>query len=531
MPGMAGTSGAACAQGRADAAAREAVCVAPPSRGLTVGVLCAAAAYLYARLFTLRGIPFLTGGDQAYFWEYAERMLHGQRPYVDFFQFTPPGTDFFYLTLFKIFGARVWVTNAAILALGVALCWVCLRIASAIMERGLAVLATAVFLVLIYARLQNGTHHWFSALLVLAAVAVAIEGQSTGRMAAAGALLGASCFFTQTHGVMALGAFVLWIAWREWDPTRSGNETRVHRMGRTLGALLLGFCAGLGAIGAYGMATVGLGRLWYFEVTYVGRHMLRGMGGGYLGLPDDAFAWRQAVSLAPVLFVYALLPAIYPVALTVVWREGRCGSAKMARANRGAGLVALVGISWLAEVAVSPNWLRVYAVAMPGIILLLWLVGRSGRWRSRLAALAWIGIACMTVHQTAVKHHHPYATMLLPAGAAAMNQVHAEKLGWLMQRTQPGQYFFEPFGPGLAFSLQLRNPAFADDISRPEYVAQAIQQLEEKRVRYVLWSAWLNRDDLGSLWKTHLPELRGYITQRYERVKVFTGGDEVWERK
>jgi hypothetical protein len=48
----------------------------------------------------------------------AQRLLHGQRVYLDFFQSTPPGTDLVYLGVFKVFGARIWVTNLIVLALG-----------------------------------------------------------------------------------------------------------------------------------------------------------------------------------------------------------------------------------------------------------------------------------------------------------------------------------------------------------------------------------------------------------------------------
>jgi hypothetical protein len=58
-----------------------------------VALLLGSAAYLYVNLFVLPNTPYLLGGDQTYFWVDAQRMLSGERPYRDFFQFTPPGTD------------------------------------------------------------------------------------------------------------------------------------------------------------------------------------------------------------------------------------------------------------------------------------------------------------------------------------------------------------------------------------------------------------------------------------------------------
>jgi hypothetical protein len=79
--------------------------------------------YLYLNLFLLPSAPILLSGDQVFFWMNGQRMLHGERPYLDFFQFTPPGADVFYFALFKAFGPRIWLLNLVVLVLGVILCW------------------------------------------------------------------------------------------------------------------------------------------------------------------------------------------------------------------------------------------------------------------------------------------------------------------------------------------------------------------------------------------------------------------------
>src|ERR1700686_3588201 len=120
------------------------------SNRFTAIILAGSAIYLYVNVFTFWGVPFLLGGDQVYFWTYGLRMLHGERIYHDFFTMHPPGTGLFYSTLVALFGERVWVTNLAVLLLGVLLCWVCFRIACQIMEEHLALLGTWLFLVLVY---------------------------------------------------------------------------------------------------------------------------------------------------------------------------------------------------------------------------------------------------------------------------------------------------------------------------------------------------------------------------------------------
>src|ERR1700721_2149626 len=126
--------------------------------------LIAVPLYLYLNLFTFTNVPFLLGGDQTFFWIYAVRLLHGEKVYRDFFQFTPPGADLFYLALFRLFGPHIWVTNFAVLLLGVALCWVCFLLAQRLMERNLAFLASLLFLVFVYGDRLDAPHHAFTVL-------------------------------------------------------------------------------------------------------------------------------------------------------------------------------------------------------------------------------------------------------------------------------------------------------------------------------------------------------------------------------
>lgn len=154
------------------------------------GVLIGSGAYLYANLFALPKTPFLLGGDQALFWMNAQRLLHGELIYRDFLEFTPPGTDLVYLGAFRLLGSWVWVTNLVVLLLGVVLCWLCFRIALSIMKPAEAALAAALFMLLDYGKMLNGTHHWFSVLAVMGAIAVLLEEETPARMIIAGALLG-----------------------------------------------------------------------------------------------------------------------------------------------------------------------------------------------------------------------------------------------------------------------------------------------------------------------------------------------------
>ena len=149
-----------------------------------------ASLYLYLNSFTLSNLPYLRRGDQTFFWEYALRMLQGEHVYRDFFQFTPPGSDLFYLALFRIFGPKIWVTDLAIIILGVAICRVCFEAASQIMDRSWAVLSAALYLVFVYGRILDATHHWFGLFAVVCGIRILLPERTVLRVASAGVLLG-----------------------------------------------------------------------------------------------------------------------------------------------------------------------------------------------------------------------------------------------------------------------------------------------------------------------------------------------------
>ncbi len=488
-----------------------------------LALLLGAATYLYLNLFTLPRTPFLLGGDQIYFWMNAQRMLGGEKIYKDFFQFTPPGTDLVYFASFKLFGPHLWVTNAMVVVLGVALCWICFAVARDIMDRSSALLASALFLVLVYGKLLNGTHHFFSLLSVMCAVKISMKESTAARSLIAGALLGLASFFTQTHGAMALFALVAFLV---LEQSRT-KKFPVNPL-RNPGLLLLGYFTALLLLSAYFIAFEGVRQIWYFQVTYSWQHMVVGAHAQFLGLPGP-LDQHALFNLSQYLFIYILLPVVYPLALWQCWREREHSAFQWRRV----ALLSVVGLMLLLEVSFSPNWLRVYTVSMPGIILFVWIVGRSGRLRRSVFVMLWIGTICFALWQTVSRSRVPTVIAQLPGGTVAVDPIGYEKLHWIMQHTTPGQFFFQPGWPGVYLPLGLHNPVYTDDIgpgnsSLPESISSTVRLLEERRVKYILWPARL--DSVGMPQDNIVP-LQTYVHSRYTQVKVFTDGDAVLQRK
>ena len=490
-------------------------------------VLALVVAHLYANLFVLPKTPILQGGDQSYFWTDAQRMLFGERPYQDFFQFTPPGTDLVYFALFAWFGPRIWVTNVVILGLGTALCWLGLTIARQIVSLGSSVLATLLFLTLVYTRLLNATHHWFSVLLILCAVKVAMDGVQSLRIAVVGLLLGIASFFTHTHALAALLACVLFLVWQ-----RSRTQESWPLLSQRLAILAVGFTAAWIICNLYFLATVGIRQLWYYQVTFVLRYMVHAPEGAFLGLPE-APTLRRLLLDSQYFLVYALLAATYPLSIWRCWHRRHAPS--FSHWDKFA-LLSLVGSALCLEVAFSLNWLRVFAVSMPAVILFIAVLEESRRFGHYATRLLWAGVVCLAILQVWSKRHSRFIVTDLPAGSAALGPLAHEKLTWVMQHTRPGDFFFQPLYPGVYLPLGLRSPVFVEGLGGgermlPEYIDRTIRQLEAKRVRYVLWSPHLEVQESGEFQVDQLPPFRAYLHERYARVWTFSDRDEIWERK
>jgi hypothetical protein len=485
--------------------------------------------YLFLNLFLLANVPILLSGDQVFFWMNGQRMLKGERPYLDFFQFTPPGADLFYFGLFKLFGTRIWPLNFAVLVLGVALCWVCFVISSKIMERQSALLSTLLFLTLVYTRLLNATHHCFSILAIMGATAVLMRESSTRRLAAAGALLGLASFFTQTHGVAALVGVTLLLGWERCCADRSwlgfwGKER----------VLLSGFAFALIILNAPFIVSVGPKLLWYFQVTYVSRVMVHAPETHLLGMPQYP-DWR-ALPLSFLLseysrhvFVYSMLPTVYLLALL------RCRKEVSLSRLRGVALLGLVGSLLLGELIFSLNWLRLYAVSMPGLILFVWVTSNTEKLRRYGTPIAWVVVVLLGLSQTWSRQHDKYIQIDLPAGRSAVDPKEFEKLSWGMDHVKPGDFLFQANWPGIYIPLGVRNPVFLDTAAtmlNPRWAERVVQQLEAKQVRFVVWAPRFEYPvDPRRPTTAHIVPLRTYLHMRYRLAKVFVDGEQVWERR
>jgi hypothetical protein len=491
-------------------------------------VLIGSCLYLCTNLFALPGTAFLLGGDQALFWMNAQRLLHGELIYRDFLEFTPPGTDLIYLGAFELLGSRIWVPNLVVLVLGISLCGLCFHIARSIMKPGHAALAAALLLVLDYGEMLNGTHHWFSVLAVMGALAALLQARTPPRIVLAGILLGVAAFFTQTRGPAAAVGIGAYLLCERFQTKQSWSTCLKHEL-----LLFLPLVVAWGTLSSYFIAKLGFAQLWYFQVTYVLHYVTTGPNDLSIGSPQ-VLAWLKRLTGILFLLVFLTLPIVYAFSL---WKCRQrlhvpsSGDPVLVDAQR-VMLLAFVGAAMYLEVAQSPNWIRLYCVALPGIILLVWLLTNavSETLRGYATTVMWAGLICIAAHQTWSRHIQQTVIEDLPAGKIATAALTGEKLAWLARHTTPGQLIFEARWVDVYLPLALRNPVFTDMLegghnSRPEFVDFSMRQLEAKRVQYIIWAHRLESPAYP------FAKFREFLTERYRRVLTFPDHDEVWERK
>ena len=489
-------------------------------RALWIPTATLVCAYLYLQTFILPHLPILQRDDQITFVVNAARMLRGEMIYKDFYQYTPPGTDLIYLALFKVFGVRAWVASAVVFLLGIAAFWICYAIAERMMPRASACLAAAMFTVFVFGSMLNGTHHWYSALLIMCAGLCLLARRTPARLACAGGFVALAAFFTQTRA-LSLVALLVFVGWESRRRRAGWREALKREL-----SLLAGFAGAFVLLNFYYVRHAGMTAMFNHQVVALSRAAFN-FSSYLLGFPSMP-PWYLAGRAAGFIMVYLLLPASYICSCAWLIRKGgRDYSAQDERIL----LLALLGLALFLEVLPAPNWVRLFPISMPGMILAMQLVAGEGKFRLFVRRSLWMGIAIVGLLGAISAQARPRHIIALPIGEAVVyGDDTAVKLTHLAERTKPGDYFFQAAWLDLYFPLQLRNPSYVEALSpsaTPAQVEDVITALEEHRVKYVLWSARL---DAGSPRGDGLLPMRRYLKEHYRVVERFAPAEDLWER-
>jgi hypothetical protein len=497
--------------------------------------LAGCALFLYLILFTPSGATIFLSGDVYTYLLNAQRMLHGQVMYKDFFQFTTPGTELVYLTLFKLFGVRLWISNFMLLALGLSLVWFSVVISQSIMSGPAVYLPGLCFLTCCLFSERDPTHHWYSILAVIGAVTLLLPRRTPGRVAAAAIPCGLATFFTQLRGVTAVAGFLAFLV---WDHRREGERTSALR--RKCSLLIVTFLAFVVAAHAYFAWKAGvklfLDSTVMFGLRYYPAHSYENTWRAYLFSPPALRPWYGWPWLLAYYLVHLLIPGVYLVFLV---RYLRSAAAHPEYPWDRLMLVCLTGLFQFLGIAPAPSFFRLGLVSLPGWILLAWLLTVPGKVEHALACLAWAFVGLLLFLEPIKVQRRAEVCLQLPAGTAAFRQggfYEYELFKWLSEHTHPSDWFFQADWADTYVPLELQNPTPVPyvtntDYTRPEQVQQVIRALDIRQVQLVVWGgAYMDIPRQVPPSHDHLGPLRAYLRDHYRLVKIFPDGEEVWQR-
>jgi len=208
-------------------------------------------------------------------------------------------------------------------------------------------------------------------------------------------------------------------------------------------------------------------------------------------------------------------------------------------------LLCIVGLTLSAGVS-ALSVLRLSQVAVPGIVLLVWLINKVPYSRQIaaicLALLAFIGFSYVIQRQTTAKSY-----LDMPAGRSAFfSEAVFERYKWMGEQTQPGEFFFEGHHPSFYFPFHLKNPTPMYLVRDSEYtpgfqVESVVKALENNPPKLIAWPRrWTKPPDSRAA-GDNLEILWQFIAQNYELQLEFSkhldytehseGDIEIWRRK
>jgi hypothetical protein len=422
----------------------------------------------------------------------------------------------------------VHTINWTILFLGLILGVVCFLNARAIMRADMAALAALSCVVLLYGDRLDLTHHWFSSLANLVAILILIHGRSLRDIALAACLIGIALFFTQSGGFMGLLACCLGLWWEK----RADRGSLTHlgpRLATFLGvtfvvwlALSWRFIAGAGPVNYLHMQILYLPRDVNFPTGFLVPHF------------TVSFYPHAIAQLANRLVMYLLLVLVCPTVAIL------CARGKVVPGEHSMAIVLLtsLGILQTLEVIFMLNWNRMAAVAMPSVILFVWLINQWPAARRPVVIGCWCALGAMIALQCGVMQFHRYPRVNLPTGSTFFQTNEAEAAAWLSLHTHPADYILEVATTRYYVPLELRNPSPVDmlgatDLTLREWVDEVRAGLRAHQVRYILWEPHAGIGTVAIRHTApgdHLDPLRDYLEQNFRRTETFANGGEIWER-
>ena len=500
------------------------------STWIMAGLAALAFAVCCLRSFVTPHTPLLLWGDQLGFATKGVRVLGGELPYRDFFEFVTPGTELVYALLYRLLGVSLYVPNLlmALVAATAALwmTWCAKRLLRGIF----VVLPAMLFIGFVLYGSMDATHHWFSTLAVMGAVAALFEGTSLRRVAVAGAMCGLAASFTQTKGAAVLLGLAAYLIWRSLH-----EKTAAAQCSRECLLLCLLLCGTalvvFAAINLPLLLAAGAEQWVQDVIVFPSRYFGSVSSNQWGGFWEEFSLHRGVLKWICFPFLYVTVPLAYAGFFTTVWRRSKIEHDEPWDQLM---LIAIVGVAMFLVMSPALSIRRISCVSPPAMILLAWLLSRAGRmWAKAGGTLAAVSFCVALAQIAAIQRRRPNE-LELPVGRVAVpDAANYEVYRWMAEHTRPGQWYFGL--PPLTLPLGLRNPTPIEapapgEFSRPEQIAAAVNGLERTRTPLLVLRPVMYIPHLLGYKADHLQPFQDYLYLHYRRTKVFSNGDEVWER-
>jgi hypothetical protein len=496
---------------------------------LVLGSLC----FLYLQTFLLPCVPIYQGDNAPFFLLDAARMWRGEVIYRDFLELAFPGLPALDFLLFRVFGMRAWIPSATLVFVGLALTQLSAHIARRVVSGPSIFLPSVAYLTLAIGNALDDTHHWFSILACMGALAVLLEDRRPVRVVLAGALCGIATCFTQSRGVSAVSALTAFLLW-EGHAQRLGHRWWMKR--------LLGLLASCGVVIILVLAGFAWRAGWAsfsnctfgFVAKYYSFFHRNNLSVFMVDMPVFGSLLLSIPALAVWLFINLLAPLVYLLFMVQWWRNRERNPQPLSGRLL---LINLMGLAFFVSIASAPNWIRVASSALPGLILLAWFLDAPGKLKRMARWTLWgvsLGTGIVTPMITQLSAQGPLQT---PTGrVAVVDTDRYEKYRWLLPHTSSNQYVVDAGSGDAYFLLNLQDLAPVPFLTlsaytRPEQVSALLNTLGRQKARYIIWPVELDLPPFGNRGSDPLGPLRAYMRKNYFVVSTFSDGAQVWQRK
>lgn len=492
--------------------------------------------FLYLHTFILPANPIFIEADHLYIVQDAWRMYQGEEIYRDFFQLMFPGTQVSYLLLFNIFGLKFWTISFMIILQGITSVLISLAISRKLFNNlWYSYLPPCLYLFFGFRWFGlDGSHRMFSPIFAMLAVFILMRSRSFTRIIVAGIFCALAGFFTQQRGFLAVGAIGIFLLFEYFGDISNWKEFILKEI--TLG---ISFTVSLILLVLPFVLKTGIKKFLNYTFFYI-KYYVQDSTSNYESLFIDASRiFDLGIMMSAVMLFYiAIIPLIY---LIVFIYLGLKRNDEKIKYKLQVLLIALMG-SFLTIGTFAPNPSRYFQIALPAVILLIWIIYQLTNKTILITKIAVVGLIIFGLILS-YRIQTSWETEILETRTgkiAFISPITIERYEWLAGNADKDDTVFEVYQCGVNFPLLLKNPTNVTFLLNTAYtpkwmVAESIENLENKKTKFVIWDAnWteeLERVEKGE----KLNPLYEYLQNHYYIRKNFTPYNnrkaQLWERK